>query len=174
MQPKIQYAVGPLVCFFKHSSMVLLDIVRMVLFSSETSRKVKKSLCSFPSGNEVWSFERKAFYIVSHNILFSKLERCGFDGWNTWWVWTVLMVALRVVANSSMSKWRLVMNGVPQGLVLELALFNNSFDEMDSENECILCKSADDRHQVEQCRQHTGRKGCHPDGPWQAWEVGLL
>ena len=28
-------------------------------------------------------------------------------------------------------------------------------------------------HQAVWCGRHAGGKGCHPEGPWQAWEVGL-
>ena len=40
------------------------------------------------------------------------------------------MVALRVC---SMSNWRLVASGIPQGLVLELGLFDIFVGDMDSE-----------------------------------------
>ncbi|GAB0191025.1 triadin [Grus japonensis] len=53
------------------------------------------------------------------------------------------MVALRVAVNSLMSKWRPVMSGIPQGLVLGLALFNIFVGNMDSGIECTLSKFVD-------------------------------
>ena len=54
------------------------------------------------------------------------------------------MVTHRIVANNSVSKWRPIMTGIPQGLLLGLLLFNIFVDDMNNGIKCTLSKFTDD------------------------------
>jgi len=61
----------------------------------------------------------KVFGAVQLDILVTKFEKNGFDGWTTRWIRNWLgSHTQRIVINGSVFKWRLVPSSIPQGLVL--------------------------------------------------------
>jgi len=83
----------------------------------------------------------KAFDVIPHHILTSKLERNGFEVWTLRWVKNH---SQRVVVNSSASRWRPDAKGIAQVSVWELVLFNIFINYIDSVIECTLSKFSDD------------------------------
>ena len=93
----------------------------------------------------------KAFDVVPHNRLLSKLHRYGLHGTTLTWISGFLKHRTqRVVVSGEKSAWSNVISGVPQGTVLGPLLFlvyiNDLPDNLHSsvrlfEDDCVLCLS---------------------------------
>lgn len=86
----------------------------------------------------------KAFDEVPLNILFSKLERAGVDGWTVQWMRNWLDGSIQRLVHGLASRWRSVTRGAVSLRGLYWNHYNAFINNMDSRIKCTLSKFSDD------------------------------
>lgn len=115
----------------------------------------------------------KMFDTVPHDTLVSKWEGHGFDGWMTQWIKNWLDGCTQscgqqlTVHGESSDKW--CPSGVNTGAstVQHLCRWRGTEGTRSMFTDSSLCAAADT------LQGRDAIQGCHPEGPGQAWELGL-
>jgi len=95
---------------------------------------------------------QKAFDKVPHKRLISKVNSFGITGKVSRWIESWMAGRKqRVVLNGSVSEWKLVTSGVPQGSVLGPLLFIMFVNDIDHNVTSKLLKFADDAELFSEC-----------------------
>ncbi|TRZ13891.1 hypothetical protein HGM15179_013216 [Zosterops borbonicus] len=104
----------------------------------------------------------KTFDTVPYNILLSKLEREGFDGWTVQWTRNYLdSHTQRIMVNGSVFQWALVTRSIPQGPLLGPVLFSVFINDINKEIKCTLSKFPDDTMTSGAAETPEGRDAIH-------------
>lgn len=116
-----------------------MHLINLLAFYNGMTISVNKKRLT----NDIYLDFCKAFDMVPHNILISKLVTDEIKGWSIQWIRNWLDdSSQRVVVSGFMLRWRVVRCGVPQGLILRSVLFNIYISDLDSGTKYALSKFA--------------------------------